>query len=120
MKKNFVVLFSVVMLLFVLSGVARAQSDNPNQKSGDRKLKILKKPMPESGQCTQPTGLTMIRVTFDKSAKVTDAVITKSWGCDFFDNNSLDAARRIKFEPQIKDGAPITVVKPVEYKYYRY
>jgi protein TonB len=120
MKKNISALFSAVILSLALSAAANAQSENNSNQTDSKPLKILKKPIPESGGCNQPNGRVMVRVTFDKSAKVTDATITQSSGCASFDKNSVDAARRIKFEPQIKDGEPVTVTKPVEYKYYRY
>jgi TonB family protein len=122
MKKYVVTFFSVVILSLTLAVAADAQSDNDanNQQTGDRKLKIIKKPIPESGECRQTGGITMVRVTFDKSAKVTEATITQSSGCAAFDRNSLKSARAIKFEPQMKDGEAVTVVKPVEYKFYRY
>lgn len=122
MKKNIFALFAAVILTLVFAGLTSAQTDTDtnNKQTNDKKLKILKKPAPESGGCRQTSGLTMIRVTFDKSAKVTEAVVTKSSGCTDFDNNSLKAARKIKFEPQTKNGEPVTVTKPVEYKYYRY
>lgn len=122
MKKNIFALFSAVILTLFFAGLTNAQTDSNtnNKQTNDKKLKVLKKPFPESGGCSQPTGLTLVRVTFDKSGKVTDAVVTKSSGCADFDKNSLKAARKIKFEPQTKDGAAVTVTKPVEYKYRRY
>jgi TonB family protein len=56
-------------------------------------------------------------VNFDKSAKITDAVLVQSSGCEEFDNNALKAARGIKFKPAITDGEAATVTKPVEYRF---
>jgi TonB family protein len=113
MKKNIAALFSVVLLSLSFAVAANAQTEN-------RKLKIIKKPTAEVVTCGQRSGLTMLRVTFDKSAKVTKAEIVRSSGCAAFDNNSITAARGIKFEPEIKDGAAVTVSKPVEYRFEIY
>ncbi|HVE59359.1 MAG TPA: energy transducer TonB [Pyrinomonadaceae bacterium] len=122
MKKNIFAPFAAVILTLIFAGLTSAQTDNTtdNKQTPDTKLKILKKTPPESGRCSQSSGMTLVRVTFDKSAKVTDAVVTKSSGCTAFDNNSLKVARKIKFEPEIKDGEPVTVVKPVEYRFRRF
>jgi TonB family protein len=80
-------------------------------------VKILNKPRVELGRCSQPSGITKLRVTFDKSAKITEAVIVQSSGCQDFDNNAIKAARGIKFKPAIKDGEEATVTKPVEYSF---
>ena len=122
MKKNIFTLFSVIILTLIFAGLTNAQTDSAanSKQTADKKLKILKKPFPSSRGCVESSGITLIRVTFDKSSKVTNTEIVKSSGCSDFDNNSLDAASRIKFEPQTKDGEPITVAKTVEYKYERY
>lgn len=41
-------------------------------------------------------------------------------GCLSFDNNALSVARKIKFEPEIKDGEAITVTGLVEYAFRRF
>ena len=122
MKKNIVALVSVVILTLIFAGFTNAQTDSNtnNQQTTDKKLKILKKTPPKSGRCSQSSGRTRIRVTFDKSGTVTDAVVTESSGCTEFDDNSLKAARKIKFEPEIKNGEAVTVTKPVEFNYRRY
>ncbi len=128
MKKNLSVILSALLVSLLFVFAANAQTDNNSNKSGqktgqqekDLPLKIKRKPTPVIGKCNQSSGKAMVFVTFDKSAKVTDAEIVVSSGCDSFDKNSVDAARRIQFSPQIKDGEPITVKKRIQYAFERY
>jgi TonB family protein len=61
-----------------------------------------------------------LKVTFDKSGKVTNVDVARPSGCSAFDRNAVKAAKKIKFEPAIKNGEAITMVKQVEYVYTRY
>ena len=118
-------ILSVLYIILFFVFAANAQTDNNSNKDeqkiekqeNDRPLKIKRKPYPAVGNCGQFSGRTTLRVTFDKSAKVTDVEIVASSGCDGFDKNSVKAAKGIQFEPQIKDGEPITVTKRVEYAF---
>jgi len=120
MKKNLFIFLPVVILFFTFVIPAAAQSVKISKKEADKPVKILKKPVVQSGRCTQSSGLTKLRVTFDKSAKITGAVMIASSGCEDFDKNALKAARAIKFKPAIKDGEAATVTKPVEYSFNIY
>ncbi len=111
---------SLIVLLFLSAG---AYAQNPNvipEQSRDRPLKVINKPPAAPGYCRQSEALARVRVTFDKSAKVTAAEIVIPSGCDEFDDRAIAAARKIRFEPAIKNGEPITVTKLVEYEYRRY
>lgn len=128
MKKIITLLFAAFILTFAFATVIKAQTENSrnnreNQKSEqqNKKLKIKSKPIPRAGgSCQQNSGVVTVLVTFDKSAKVTKAVITRSSGCDVFDRDSIQAAMKIKFEPEVKGGEPITVIKPVQYSFTKY
>jgi TonB family protein len=122
MKKNIAALFSAVILSLTCAAFANAQTDTDanSKQTADKPLKILNKPRARPAGCNQSSGQTKLRVTFDKSAKITKTEITQSSGCADFDNNSIKAARNIKFEPQIKDGEAITVTKQVEYNFRRF
>lgn len=61
--------------------------------------------------------MTKLRATFDKSAKVTDVVVTQSSGCEAFDKNAIRAARGIKFKPATKNGEAVSISKPLEYQF---
>jgi len=117
MKNNLTTFFTVICLILLFTVAAAAQTITVSQKNADKPVKILNKPRVKLGQCSQSSGITKLRVTFDKSAKITEAVIVQSSGCEDFDNNALKAARGIKFKPAIKDGEEVTVIKPVEYTF---
>jgi len=114
-------------LLFVCGGAAAGRAGAILAQGEDRPMKIISKspPDPRSAQgCTEnerSAGLAArLRVTFHSSGKVTDAEVAVSSGCVAFDDETLRVARKIKFRPAVKDGVAVTVVKQVEYSYYRY
>lgn len=96
------------------------QNANTAGQAGDRPLKVLKKPAAAPGYCASTDALTRVRVTFNKSGKVTEVALVVPSACKEFDERAIAAALRIKFEPAMKNGEPVTVTKVVEYKYYRY
>lgn len=106
--------------IFLFAFAAHGQNTIVVPVSGDQPLKIKKKPHAAPGYCSQSEAVARVRATFDKSGKVTAAEITLPSGCREFDERALQAARKIKFEPAIKDGQPVTVSKLVEYVYRRY
>lgn len=118
MKKTICGIFVFLFLAFIFHGAANAQtqSANENQKP-DQPLKIKKKYPPKMGDCSQANGRTRLKVTFDKSAKVTNAEVLDSSNCTDFDRKAIEAAMRIIFEPAIKNGEAVTVTKIVEYDF---
>ncbi len=111
-------------LLFLFAGVSHAQTDNSvnsSQKSNqeEKPLKIKNKPQVQykSEDCDVSKSFVNLKVTFDKSGKITKAEIAKSSGCEKFDRQALSAARKIKFTPARKNGEPITVTKTVQYTF---
>ncbi|HEX8248890.1 MAG TPA: energy transducer TonB [Pyrinomonadaceae bacterium] len=127
MKKLVAVLFSFLFFAFVFAGTSNAQTNNQtdsteNQKTAgqlpDQPLKIEKKPHSRTdGRCSTASGTIRLRVTFDKSAKVTNVEIVSPSSCSYFDEQAVKAAKKIKFKPAIKNGEAVTVVKPVEYNF---
>jgi len=117
MKKNLFICFSVVLLILNFVVASAAQTVNVSKKAADQPVKIIKKPVVQFGRCSQSSGITKLRVTFDKSAKITDAKVIQTSGCEDFDKNALKAALGIKFKPAIKNGEAVTVTKPVEYTF---
>ncbi len=122
MRKNIAAFFLTALLFFafVFSTDARTNIANRFDQTNTTKLKIVKKPIPRAGKCSQSSGLAVVRVTFDKSGVISSAEIFKSSGCDNFDKNALKSARAIEFEPQVENGEAVTVSKQVEYKYIRF
>lgn len=89
----------------------------------DAPLKILYKPraaypQPENGTvCFQ--GTVALRVQFLATGEIGEIKIVN--GLPFGANeNAIDAAKRIKFEPAIKDGKPVTVFRVVQFSYKIY
>jgi TonB family protein len=56
----------------------------------------------------------VVRVVLHWSGKVTEATLVTKAGCAF-DRDALDAARRLKFVPAVKDGRPVSQYVDVEY-----
>ncbi|HEX8263871.1 MAG TPA: energy transducer TonB [Pyrinomonadaceae bacterium] len=130
-KNTSVTILTFFCLIFLFVGAANAQEGNSQNSTGkaqekeqkqekDSPLKIIRKPVVSRVECGQEYGLTRLRVTFDKSAKVTETAIVASSGCDKFDEEALKAASQIKFKPAIRDGEPVTTTKLVEYNFRKY
>lgn len=140
MKSKFICL-TIIMLFFCC--IANAQSgrkskqptetvNQPVEKQEEKKdepqgetkpVKIYRKAAPDAkvaADCHRYEGFTymkvVLRVTFDASAVVSDVEVKEASGCRAFDEESVDAARRIKFEPAVQNGKPISVVKTVVYQ----
>lgn len=104
-------LFAALILLGLSISAVSAATD-------DRPLRITGKPVPQaSDQCSQRRGRVAMTVTFHESGKVTEVEITSPSGCGAWDAAAFAAARKIKFEPAVKNGSKITVTKRVEYTF---
>jgi TonB family protein len=119
-----IVFAALLVTLAAFAPSAGAQADSPPQQVlEDRPVKIKKKkPHPRvAGDCLQErSGVLRVKVTFDKSGKVTAAQPIGTSGCASFDKSAVKAAFELKFEPAIKDGQPITVTKMMQYTYRFY
>ncbi len=60
--------------------------------------------------------LVRLRVTFHSSGEITDIQVIEDSGCEYFNNEAVRVAEKVKFNPAIKDGEPITVTKTMEYR----
>lgn len=125
--KNIIFPILICGLMFVANSNAQTK-DTPEHSinqtknnSSDKSVKIIKKMFSGlySRNCSTSSGIVSVRATFDKSAKITDAEIVKSSGCVEFDENALTVAKKIKFEPAVKDGEPITTTKVIQYTFSR-
>jgi TonB family protein len=132
MRKFYFPVFALFMLL-PLFGNSFAQDNNPTnstqqsdetvykQSEVDQKAKIIKKPIPSTDRmCGNDNGFVRVRVVLLKSGKVGDIESLKSSECERFNENSLNSAKKIKFNPALKDGQPVSVSAMVEYTYRRY
>jgi len=123
MKRTSIIL-AILLFTIIFAGAVNAQDKDDSNKietkiekqEYDQNIKIKKKPRVGTARfCSQSSGVVRLRVTFDKSAQVTNVETVSSSGCDRFDRNAVSAAKKIKFEPAIKNGEPITVTRLVEY-----
>ena len=133
MKKFYFPSFALFMLL-LLFGISFAQDNSTatsiqknddekiyKQSEVDQKAKIIKRSHPSTDRmCNNDSGLVRVLVVLHKAGKVGDVKSLKSSECQRFNENSLDSARKIKFNPAIKDGQPVSVTVMVEFKYQRY
>jgi TonB family protein len=125
MKRKYATLFWLLSSVFVFTLVGNAQTEDKNEKKPkDSALKIKSKIKPNENVLVGCNTLRKrggvyvgVNVTFDKSGKVTDAVIAPggSSGCEEFDEECVRVAKKIKFKPQISNGEPVTVIKTMSY-----
>ena len=107
---------------FVQTSVGRTlpESNLKISEPSERPLKILDKPRPQvtDGQdCSQ--GKVVLRVTFLYTGKIGSISVISGLGNGATDN-AIEAAKRIKFKPAVKNGKPVSVTKPVEYAFSIY
>lgn len=80
-------------------------------------IKIISKPQAnytDQARRAKVTGKIVIAVLFAANGKVTQTIIIKPLGYGL-DEEAVRAAKGIKFEPLVKNGKPVSVVKIVEY-----
>ncbi len=133
MRKFYFPVFALFMLL-LLFGNSFAQDNDSTasiQKNDDEKVykqsevdqraKITKKTIPSTDRmCGDDSGFVRVMVVLHKSGKVSDVKSLKSSECQRFNENSFESAKKIKFNPALKDGQPVSVSAMVEYTYRRY
>ncbi len=103
--------FSIVLTLILCFATAAFGQDV--------KLKILEQPKPELPQnymTLDVQGTVMLRVQFLDFGEVGEITVVKDLPFGLTEK-AIAAARKIKFEPEKKDGKPVTVVKEFQYIY---
>ena len=132
--KNFYFPSFALFMLFLLFGNSFAQDNSSitsiqkiddekvyKQSGVDQKAKITKRSHPSTDRmCSNDSGLVRVLVVLHKSGKVSDVKSLKSSECQRFNENSLDSAKKIKFNPAVKDGQPVSVSVMVEFTYQRF
>ena len=133
MKKVYFPLFALFMLL-LLVGSSSAQDNSSitstqktddekiyKQSEVDQKAKIIKRSYPSTDRtCSNDSGFVRVLVVLHKSGKVSDVKFLKSSECQRFNENSLASAKKIKFNPALQDGQPVSVSVMVEFKYQKF
>jgi TonB family protein len=112
-----------IICLFATFAVAQKASRNKNvinTKVLNSPLVILSQPKapyphPETGTVCI-SGVVRLKVRFLETGKIGDIVTVNSLPYGALEN-AIEAAKKIKFKPAIKDGKPITVSKIVEYRF---
>ena len=132
--KNFYFPSFALFMLFLLFGNSFAQDNSSitsiqkiddekvyKQSEVDQKAKITKRSHPSTDRmCSNDSGLVRVLVVLHKSGKVSDVKSLKSSECQRFNENSLDSAKKIKFNSAVKDGQPVSVSVMVEFTYQRF
>lgn len=120
MKSNITNTLSVIFLTLFFIFTVNAQ-DNSG-KNQDKPVEIKSKPRISKsviGKCLSDqrnaTVKVRLRVTFHSSGEITELQIVEPSGCEFLDKEALRVAKKIKFNPEIKNGEAVTVSKNLEY-----
>jgi TonB family protein len=85
-------------------------------------LRILSKPKPgytDSARQSNTTGTIRLAIYFSSKGTIDYILVLKPLQ-NGLTENAIKAARGIKFEPQMKDGKPVSVIKIVEYSFTIY
>jgi TonB family protein len=82
-------------------------------KEATTKVRILKKPAPDfSG--TRASGTSVLRALFASDGTVKHVIVLRRVE-PRFDQACIEAAKRVRFEPAIKDGHPVSMILQLEY-----
>jgi TonB family protein len=106
------------------SGSGGTQTSEPSKFAKTEPLRILSKPRAnytDQARINDVEGVVRVRVTFLATGEI--GSISPISGLPYgLTEQALAAARKIRFEPQTRDGVPVSVTKVVEYifsMYYR-
>lgn len=93
-----------------------------NQYLNDKVFKITAKPRPsytDLARSNSVSGIITLAVEFGADGKVGTIVVIKSLPGGLTES-AIEVAKKIKFEPMLKDNKPITIVRIVEYSFQIY
>jgi len=126
MNKNFANFLLFLCVVFSFSTFSDAQSSQLGTKNEDvskanKKLNILFKPVPQLTEeqkkdNIEVQGTVTLRVEFLVDGQIGKVlpIVFLPYGLT---ENAIEAAKKIKFEPEIKNGLSITVFKPIQYSF---
>ncbi len=83
-------------------------------KELDRRVRIINKPEPEAPPGAR--GLVVLQTIFSGDGKVVNIKVVSSPG-ENLTNAAIRAAQKLKFEPAIKDGKPVSMYMTLEYHF---
>ena len=64
--------------------------------------------------CPDPVQVTL-NMVLRKTGKVTDITVSQSSGCSY-DKEAIKAVSKLKFDPALKDGQPVSQYSEIQYK----
>jgi outer membrane biosynthesis protein TonB len=119
-KLLFIILIICLFATFAFAQKASRNKNVINTKVLNSPLVILSQPKapyphPETGTVCI-SGVVRLKVRFLETGKIGDIVTVNSLPYGAVEN-SIEAAKKIKFRPAIKDGKPVTVSKILEYRF---
>ena len=97
-----------------------AQAFKGNEVS--QKLRVISKPEPQYSEAARHAGVTgtvVIRAIFSSEGEVKHILVTRALGYGLT-TQAVKAARRIKFQPAVKDGEPVSMYINLEYNFNLY
>jgi TonB family protein len=106
---------------FTVQNKEKAETNDSAEK--DRPLKILEKPeaaYPKSDTgtvCIQGTVTLIVQFLSDGKIGKIRVVSGLPYGAT---ENAVEAAKKIKFEPAVKDGKPVSIIKAITYNFTIY
>ena len=113
-----IILVLMFLFCFTLADFAQAQEKQVSDKNNSP-VKILNVPQPALIGKADRNGTfrtVRLRVTFLAEGKIGKVGVVGD-SSDEFTESAIEAARRIKFKPALKDGKPITTTKNVEFNF---
>lgn len=126
MKKFFC---SVSIILFIVTLTFAQKKETVEKVEGrknsrtDKPLKIIKIPRPKypayEGGVISARGIVRIKVQFLASGKIGEVVPVTRLGYGLTES-AIEAAKEIKFEPEIKNGKAVTVIKVIPFNFSIY
>lgn len=97
-------------------------NQTPTAEPNTTPLKILAKPRAsytDKARSALISGTIRLAVLFAADGRISQIIVLSALGFGL-DKEAVEAARQIKFTPQIKDGKPVSVVKQIEYSFTIY
>jgi outer membrane biosynthesis protein TonB len=93
-----------------------------NQYLNDKVFKITAKPRPnytDLARSNNVNGIVTLAVEFRADGKIGTIVLLKALPGGLTEN-TIEAAKKIKFKPMLKDDKPITIIRIIEYSFQIY
>ena len=66
---------------------------------------------------SRPEGIATLLLSIDETGRVTGVQLKKSSGYSEFDQSAMEAARKQRFSPALKDGKPVASSKEIQLRF---